>query len=237
MTLPTAFCWTRFGSEAGEPAREIFARKELERFRNGGVFLWGIGSSIRPSLLDLVAEQSEPEVVFSPMKSKASSRDARPAGTALWTSAVGLDGRAYEIPEWSLVTSAVRDRGLRQRHYALVCQSAVSINEPTVGGEVRLHELRNLSNNTRIGSSQVTCVVRRDGHDCPASPIYSVALVAQLAPPYFVELRDPCIVPERARIDRVGGDTKIRAADELIELRIDIHTNARADQLPLALTG
>ena len=237
MTLPTAFCWTRFGAEAGELACDIFARKELERLRNGGVFLWGIGSSIRPSLLELVSEESEPEVVFSPMKSKAASRDARPSGTALWTSAIGLDGRAYEIPEWSLVTSAVRGGGLRRRHYALVCQSALPIDEPTMGSELRLHELRNLSNNTRIGASQVTCVVRRGSLSCPSSPTYSVALVARLAPPYFVELRDPCIVPDRARIDRVRGNTKLRATDELIELRLDHQANARAGRLPLALTG
>lgn len=232
----TAFCWTKYGTESGEPALEIFARKELERDRNGGVFLWGIGTSIRPSLLDLLSEDSQPNVVFSPMKSKAAVRDARPTDTALWTSAIGLDGCVYKIPEWSLVTSAVRAGAKLRRHYALVCQSALPIDEPAMGGELRLHELRNLSNNTRIGSSQVTCVVRRTSRSCPSGPTYSVALVVQLTPPFFVELRDPCIVPDYARVDRVSGNTKLWAADELIELRRNHHAHAIA-QLPLALTG
>ena len=50
--LPTIFCWTRFGGEAGEPIEQILFRKEQERLANGGVFLWGIGNAVGPSIYE-----------------------------------------------------------------------------------------------------------------------------------------------------------------------------------------
>src|SRR5689334_16901759 len=35
--LPLLFCWTRFGTEAGEPIEAILERKEREREATGGV--------------------------------------------------------------------------------------------------------------------------------------------------------------------------------------------------------
>src|SRR5262245_58116077 len=78
-SLPEVFCWTKFGTEAGERVWSIFRRKEIERRRNDGIFLWGIGHSIRPSLVDLLAVTRSPEVLFSPMKSAPSKQDAAPS--------------------------------------------------------------------------------------------------------------------------------------------------------------
>jgi hypothetical protein len=36
--LPMAFCWTRFGPEAGESFSDILARKNAEREAGDGVF-------------------------------------------------------------------------------------------------------------------------------------------------------------------------------------------------------
>lgn len=237
MTLPSVFCWTRFGIEAGERTCDIFARKELERRRNGGVFLWGIGSSIRPSVASLVTEQPDPEVLFSPMLTKPANKDVQPTKTVLWTSALDLEGRDYVIPEWSIVTSALRSGVSANRHYALVCHSETPINESAKGSELRLHEMRNLLNNTQIGSSQVTCVVRNCRTGCSCGPMYQVALVAQLIPPYFVILREPLIVPNRDRLDRLDGDQRLLAAEQLIKLRLQKQASKTRRSLSLALTG
>jgi hypothetical protein len=52
--LPGFFCWTRIGPEAAEPIQGILRRKEQERVANGGVFLWGIGNAVGPSLSELL---------------------------------------------------------------------------------------------------------------------------------------------------------------------------------------
>src|ERR1700724_2121575 len=103
--LPEVFCWTKFGDEAGEAARAIFRRKEAERKGNRGTFLWGIGQSIRPSLLELLHIASAPEVLFSPMRSAAARHDVSPSSVVVWSEGIGLDGQLYVLPEHSLVTS------------------------------------------------------------------------------------------------------------------------------------
>ncbi len=69
MQLPEHFCWSRFGTEAGEKIDAIIERKERERIENGGIFLWGIGSAIGPSMSRLVELEAKPEVIFSPIRS------------------------------------------------------------------------------------------------------------------------------------------------------------------------
>jgi uncharacterized transporter YbjL len=49
--LPEYFCWTKFGTEAGEVSHAIFGRKEIERRRNGGIFLWGIVATSVPLII------------------------------------------------------------------------------------------------------------------------------------------------------------------------------------------
>lgn len=48
MTLPACFCWTRFGTEAGQSIDQIFERKEQERAANGGLFFGGSETHLVP---------------------------------------------------------------------------------------------------------------------------------------------------------------------------------------------
>src|SRR5689334_21338322 len=103
--LPGFFCWSRFGIEAAEPIDQILLRKERERLANGGLFLWGIGNALGPSIRELTRRTTQPEVVFSPIKSSPRLRDQAPDAIVAWTSAEGLDGTHFLIPSHSRVIS------------------------------------------------------------------------------------------------------------------------------------
>ncbi|MFD6290930.1 hypothetical protein [Streptomyces sp. NPDC060205] len=223
--LPDVFCWTKFGIEAGEETQSIFERKEVERQRNGGVFLWGIGNSIRPSLVALLQETDEPEVIFSPMKSAANKKDIAPERLALWSQAESYDGLPYKIPDHSLVTSRANYGDSRSAHFALVCESPTPISGASCTVDdsysIRLGELTNLRTGSILGSSQVTSVVRRTSSaDSKVSTgSYSVAVRARLVYPYFVRLTVPLPIPDSLRLDRLGMETVDHVMDELLEHR------------------
>jgi hypothetical protein len=188
--LPPAFCWTKYGTEAGEPISGILARKEQERVANDGVFLWGIGTSIRPSLEALLQQNVEPQVLFTPMLTAPAKQDVYPEGVVHWQSAIGLDGATYEIPKGSRVTSR---RSARRNHFALVCQSEHQIvPAETSSGWLCETGVRNLLTGRPVGSSQVTSVVETSA--TPATPRYRVTLRARLVAPYFLVLGDPTSV-------------------------------------------
>ena len=187
---PQQFCWTKFGAEAGDDPHTILNRKEEERLANGGVFLWGIGSSIRPSLLALLDSTPRPIVLFTPMLSKASAHDRSPDGIGLWCSAFGLDGRPFEIPVGTRVTSGIRGDQLPRRHYALVCRRDTPlINNPDDEQWLDDEHLRNLRTGLPIGASQVTAVVKRTLSERQRRR-YRVAFSAWLVAPFQVTLRD-----------------------------------------------
>ena len=192
---PRQFCWTKFGSEAGEDPDEILSRKEQERVVNGGLFLWGIGSSIRPSLLALLDSTQNPTVLFTPMLSPPAAHDRAPDSIGLWRSAIGLDGKPFEIPVGSRITSGLRSGRLPTYHYALVCHQDSPL--PGMAGNgyeewLDEEQLRNLRTGSRVGSSQVTSVVAQ----IPASRArrrYRVAFSAQLVAPFQLVLGD-CVL-------------------------------------------
>ncbi len=190
--LPSAFCWTRCGTEAGEPLEGILARKEHERRRNGGVFLWGIGNSIAPSLRALLRQDPKPAVVFSPMRTAPSARDGSPDAVARWHTGIGLDGAESVLPSQSLLTS--RYFPGKRRHFALVCYTSTPLD--VAGSDVVLSaaRLRNFARGTPVGASQVTAVVE---WECPPADAdggeYAVALRAKLAPPYLLKLSAPIV--------------------------------------------
>lgn len=190
MPLPSLFCWTRFGVEAGESIGAILARKDAERAANDGVFYWGIGNSVAPAMLDLTREVQCPEVLFSPIKSRPRAVDVSPPSTVVWTRAEGLDGSVRDLPPSVRVTS----RGGRSSHYALVCCASEPL-ELADHGSVRFDELVNLQSGRPLGASQVTAVVQRLQRQAsvepPAGAEYVVALRAQLVAPFFVRLRQP----------------------------------------------
>lgn len=227
--LPSVFCWTKFGTEAGEATASIFERKEIERQRNGGVFLWGIGSSIRPSLVALLQETEYPEVIFSPMKSAAAKRDVSPERLVLWTHADTYDGTPYEIPEYSLVTSRADSALSKKSHFALICKSTEPLVAPSnvtsSQGSVCLEELRNLRTGSTLGASQVTSVVRRvtsDRTSGAATVNYPVAVRARLIYPYFVRLSKAFPIPDSLRLDRPTQQASREAMEELLRCRREV---------------
>lgn len=193
MDLPDAFCWTKYGDEAGEAISSILRRKDAEREANGGLFLWGIGTSIRPSLLKLLSDLPAPEVIFSPMLSAPTPRDVSPKAVAVWHRARGLDGELFELPPHTMVTSRL-DVGVHsKRHYALVCESSAPLaHDDGFATRQWIDDalLRNLASGRPLGGSQVTSVVRRTLASESPRRRYRVGFRATLQYPYFVELFD-----------------------------------------------
>ena len=187
--LPRFFCWTRFGTEAGQPIEQILKRKEQERAANGGLFLWGIGNSLAPSMEELLRHTDNPEVLFSPTKTKARVEDADPDRVVAWTRAETLEGNDFQLPSASLVTSGLNSPR-KVTHYALVCQSDLPL-VPESGCSLDFHALRNILTGQPIGASQVTAVAEYTVSTSQSAREYSVALRAHLVPPFFIKLRGP----------------------------------------------
>ena len=220
--LPEVFCWTKFGDEAGEAPGSIFARKEVERERNFGTFLWGIGQSIRPSLTKLLSVTTAPEVLFSPIRSAPARRDVSPSSVVVWYEGVGLDGRRYVLPENSLVTSRRDDRYPRDYHFALVCESSAPIRAYRKDAPcLSVASLRNLVSGACVGSSQVTSVVRRVSDLGEGRAEYPVMATARLVTPYLVRLTRGLVMPGCRRSGDPRQVAALPAMDELLRYRHD----------------
>ncbi len=192
-SLPRVFCWSRFGTEAGEAIDAILSRKEAERQSNGGVFFWGIGNSVGPAIAELLERTAEPEVLFSPIRSRPRQADTTPGHVVRWTVAEGLLGaEAFDVPAQAHVTSRWDPARPSAAHYALVCASVEPLRIADAGW-LRFGALRNLRSGARLGASQVTAVVRR-ADALEGGALYRVAFRAALVAPYFVRLREPMIV-------------------------------------------
>jgi hypothetical protein len=185
--LPEAFCWTRFGTEAGERIEKILERKEAERLSCSGVFFWGIGNSVAPAIAELLRQTDRPEVLFSPLRSRPRQVDVTPGRVVRWTAGETRSGR-FELPPGARVTSR-RETSSRRPHYALVCSSAQALAFGDFG-QLDFYSLRNLIRGTRLGASQVTAVVKRLPRADVGGPSYPVALRAVLVEPYFLRLRE-----------------------------------------------
>jgi hypothetical protein len=199
QALPDLFCWTRFGTEAGETIHEILLRKEQERLSNQGVFLWGIGNSVAMAVAELVRKVPIPEVLFSPIKSNPRPVDIAPKTVVEWRIAETPDGDRHPIPPTFHVRGGSGNGSIQPR-YALVCASEATLR-PTDIGLLPFAALRNLLSGKPIGASQVTAVVRRIGYGDGHGSWYPVALRTSLVPPYFVRLRDPVVVSSGSATD------------------------------------
>jgi hypothetical protein len=204
MSLPKHFCWTRFGTEAGETIDRILERKESERQRNGGIFLWGIGNAIGPSMRELLLVERTPEVIFSPIRSNPKREDAQPSTVIAWRAGRDLDGRPCRLPDWSVVTSR-GPSGIRpHKHHALVCYSDTSLHVSTTSPAISFGGLRNLLSGNAIGASQVTAVVR---YECIAfGAQYPASIRTRLVAPFLVELCEPQVIAGHKMI-RPTGDS------------------------------
>jgi hypothetical protein len=190
--LPTRFCWTRFGTEAGEKIDSILVRKEQERLATGGTFLWGIGNSVAPAIRDLIRLEACPMVLFSPMRSKPKAIDVAPAGLTVWSQAMDLDGRDWPLPKGVKVTSRQDSENgrIKRSHYALVCRSSSPLRALDLA-RLRYEELVNLQSKNKLGASQVTAVVEQLARGPSECTTYPVAFMAELVFPYFVKLDCP----------------------------------------------
>jgi hypothetical protein len=189
--LPDLFCWTRFGTEAGQSIESILARKEEERRANAGIFLWGIGNAVGPSLRRLLELVKRPQVLFSPIQSQPREEDCAPSAVVAWSTACTLDGLDFAVPNSCLVTSRWDPGGPKITHYALVCRSDRPLAETRRDDALAFASLRNLVSGHQVGSSQVTAVVRREPQIPPVGREYPVAISAELVAPYFLKLADP----------------------------------------------
>jgi hypothetical protein len=189
-SIPQAFVWTKFGTEAGERVPHIIKRKEAERRRNGGIFLWGVGNNVGASIR-LLAMHAAPEVLFSPIASAPRGCDVSPGEVVVWTEAQTLDGDRFDIPAGSLVTS--RGGSGRKFHFALVCFSERELQLADSRGTICSAALRNLASGKQVGSSQVTSVVE-NGAQKEKGRNYPVAMRIELRAPYFVRLSNPVCV-------------------------------------------
>lgn len=194
MRLPRYFCWSRFGTEAGQSIEHILVRKEQERIANGGMFLWGIGSALRPSMQELLRRTKEPEVLFSPIKSVARMKDAEPTAVAAWTSAETYEGIPFILPERSLVTSRYDPRSPKKTHYALVCFSDTPLKISDSDERISSASLVNLISARPVGASQVTAVVQHKPADLIEDPDYHISIRVRLAYPYFLSLTNPLLL-------------------------------------------
>lgn len=168
------------------------ARKEQERLANAGLFLWGIGNAIGPSMLQLLVRTNSPEAVFSPIRSRPRREDIMPSCVVAWTEAQTLSGDGYGLPKHSLITSRYDLMQRRTKHYALVCYSATPIALGPTLERVQFAAMRNLVTSRPVGASQVTAVVHVDRTALEEKSLsYDVAFRARLTPPYFVLLRAP----------------------------------------------
>lgn len=212
VAIPTVFCWTRFGTEAGESPGRILDRKEAERRANGGLFLWGVGHSLARAISELVVRCPEPEVLFSPIAGPPRREDASPEAVVEWTQGLTPEGRSFPLPSHSRVTSRLSRPLEKACHYALVCFSPEPI-PASGGGIVASGKLRNLVSGRPVGASQVSAVVHHDEFAPAAGRVYEVTLRTKLAYPYFLRLWGPipAEIPDDPIIQVTGK--RARAAD------------------------
>jgi hypothetical protein len=184
-------------AEAGQPLEAIIARKDLERRAGGGLFVWGVGNSLRPRIQDLVRQVSAPEVFLSPMRSSPKAVDRSPDTIFCWTEYLDLHGVKHELPSHALVLSrGDTPKGVKTKHYGLVCHSEATLSLERLG-MLNVGHCRNWqSSNPRVGASQVSAVLEHQRAD-HTSMTYEIAIRTTLVAPYFITLVSPLrVIPE-----------------------------------------
>ncbi len=191
--VPYAFCWSKMGAEAGESLEAIIQRKEVERIANGGVFTWGVGSSLGDSIDLLRRQESTPLVLFTPIRGKPKELDSEPRHLLLWLSGHTRSGEKVELPPYSLVTSRkyTTQSSDKNKHYALICSSSEPV-ELTKRIRFDSTQMVNLKTGNAVGSSQVTSVVMRSTVHKGNRRFYEVGFAASLPDPGQIVL-DSCV--------------------------------------------
>ena len=128
-----AVCLTKFGPELGETAKEILARKDLER-RSGirahkNEFWWGIGEKgTAQSINNLISQHGAIIVLFSGIKNEEPPKNGSSSDALVWRKyrILGND-LLHDIPKHVLITSAAVTKSgvVRTTHFALICNSSI----------------------------------------------------------------------------------------------------------------
>jgi hypothetical protein len=207
-----AVCLTKFGPESGETAKEISARKDLERRSGVGIhkneFWWGVGEKgTAQSIQTLISQHGGNIVLFSAIKDQRIANKGSATDALVWRKYRILGGDILQdIPKHVLITSAAVTKGgtIRTRHFALVCNSGVPLR---IGGRAFRFSnphYKNLDKDGKLGKSArgqrtTTALVRWtsspiSGAECDSLIDFS----ADLCTPYCVELFDPVRVSPSA---------------------------------------
>jgi len=230
MPIPDHFCWTRFGTEAAQSIEQIIARKEEERRANNGMFFWGIGNAVGPSMRELLQRETCPQVLFSPIKSAPRAQDVAPPAVVAWTSGQTLSGESFRVPDHSLITSRFDPESPRVAHYALVCFSKEPLRLAPSVDKIVYSGLCNILTGRPVGASQVTSVVQRVKSSAGKARVYEVSLRATLIEPFFVRLDDPTPLAISA------GGSKLRN-DRSASVRSNWESHFAKSKPQLALAG
>jgi hypothetical protein len=208
--VPTeAVCLTKFGPESGETAKEILARKDLER-RSGtrahkNEFWWGIGEKgTAQSISYLISQHGANVVLFSAIKGQKPPKNDSASDALVWRKYRMLgSGVLHDIPKHVLITSAAVTKSgkIRTTHFALICNSSVPIKMGEHVFRFCNPHYKNLSKDGELGKSArgqrtTTALVKWtsstiSGAECDSLIDFS----AQICAPYCVELSDPKRIP------------------------------------------
>ena len=200
-----AVCLTKFGPESGETAKEILARKDLERRSGVGAhrneFWWGVAEKgTAQSIQTLISQHGGNIVLFSAMKDQNPPNKGSATDALVWRKYRMLGGDIIQdIPKHVLITSAAVTKvgTTRTKHFALVCNSSVPLK---IGGRAFRFSYRHyktFSKDGKLGKSArgkrtTAALVRWTSSPISGAECDSVIdFYADLCTPYCVELFDP----------------------------------------------
>jgi hypothetical protein len=200
-----AACLTKLGPESGETAKEIVARKDLERRAGIGAhkneFWWGVGErGTAQSIKTLISQHGGNIVLFSAIKDQTPPNNGSATDALVWRKYRMLGGDILQdIPKHVLITSAALTKGgtTRTKHFALVCNSTVPLKMGMRAFRFANSHYKNLSKDGKLGTSargQRTTAALVRWTNAPISGAECDSLIdfyADLCTPYCVELFDP----------------------------------------------
>jgi hypothetical protein len=188
----SAFVWTKIGTETGESIADIVDRKEGERSK-GGVFWWGIGTSLGPALRDEAQKSGGSiPIIFCVMLGEPQKLDVSPASKVRWTSWRDWDGSETSVPPFVLVKSRGEDRSgkRKNKHYSVVCRPDGKLRLNSNGQLFDARNCRTLSGKAP-GDSQNTALLTGDITRSHPNGRYRVAFAAMLVRPWQATLLNP----------------------------------------------
>jgi hypothetical protein len=188
----SVFIWTKIGTETGENIADIIDRKEGERSK-GGVFWWGIGTSLGPAVRDEAQKSGGSiPIIFCEMLGTPQTHDVSPTSKVRWTKWRDWDGSEADIPYFVLVKSRGEDRSgkRKDKHYAVVCRSDNKLRLNPNGQLFDPRNCRTISGKLP-GDSQNTALLSGDITQSHRNGRYRIAFAAMLVRPWQVILLSP----------------------------------------------